>query len=349
MEGNELFDESKILILDDRLEHLLWMDRLLQWAGYKHVEALADQRAAIERAEAIRPDLIILDLVMPGMSGFEVMAKIRESLPPKDYLPILVFTSDESVESRNRALEGGASDFLNKPGEATEILLRVKNFLEARWMHKQLRHHNEILEQRVQERTAELEEARFEALAQLARVAEFHDDETGEHTKRVGDLSARIAERMGLPRNEVELIRVAAPLHDIGKIGVSESILRKPGKLDPDEFEAVKRHTVIGGEILARSRSPVLKLAREIALFHHERWDGAGYCANLKEDQIPVPARIVAIADVYDALTHERPYKPAWTEEQARREIASQRGKQFDPGAVDAFLNGNYVRDRLPA
>ena len=343
------FDESRILILDDRLENLLWLQKLLEWAGYRYVEPVADARRGLETLRTFRPDLIILDLVMPGMTGFEIISKIRETMPANDYLPILVFTSDDSPRSKNKALELGASDFLMKPGDATEILLRVKNFLDARWMHKALHLQNQTLEARVHERTVELEQSRLEALDHLAKVAEFHDDETGEHTKRVGDISAAIAARMGLPADEVQLIRLAAPLHDIGKIGVPQAVLGKPGKLHGHELELVKRHTRIGGDILANSRSPVLRLAREIALFHHEHWDGGGYCAGLKGREIPLAARIVAIADVFDALTHERPYKRAWPTDRALQEIQAHRGEQFDPEAVDAFLDTQRVLTRLMA
>jgi putative two-component system response regulator len=343
------FDESRILILDDRLENLLWLQKLLEWAGYRNVEPIADSRKGLETYRTFQPDLVILDLLMPGMTGFDVISQIRGSMTPNDYLPILVFTNDDSPKSKNKALEIGASDFLMKPGDATEILLRVKNFLDARWMHKELQRQNQGLEARVTERTHELENSRLEALDHLAKVAEFHDDETGEHTKRVGLISAEIGMRMALPEEDVKLIRMAAPLHDIGKIGIAQAILKKPGKLEAEEFDLVKRHTMIGGDILANSRSPVLRLAREIALFHHERWDGSGYCSGLKGDQIPLAARIVAIADVFDALTHERPYKPAWPIDKALSEILSQRGKQFDPEVVDAFMDSQLAEQRFMA
>ncbi|MDQ2731839.1 MAG: HD domain-containing protein [Armatimonadota bacterium] len=219
---------------------------------------------------------------------------------------------------------------MTKPLDSTEVLLRIHNMLETRF-------HSILLEHRVQERTRDLDNAQMETLERLALAAEYRDDDTGLHTRRVGFSAASIAEAMGLPAPQVDLILRAAPLHDVGKIGIADSILLKPGKLSYEEFATMKTHIRIGAKILSGSISPWLQLAEEIALTHHERWDGKGYCG-LESEAIPLSGRIVTVADVFDALTHERPYKDAWSIVDAVAEIKSQRGRQFDPGVVDAFL-----------
>jgi putative two-component system response regulator len=218
------------------------------------------------------------------------------------------------------------------------VRLRVRNLLETRFLHEQLRRHNTSLEERVAERTHELEEARLEMLYRLARAAEFRDDETGRHTLRVGRIAGRIAHMLGLAADARELIAGAAPLHDIGKLGIPDSILLKPDRLDDAERQTVQSHTVIGAEILSGSRFPLLQLAEQIALSHHERWDGLGYPHGLARDRIPLAGRIVAVADVFDALTHDRPYKRAWTVKDALAEIEANASTQFDPCVVEALL-----------
>ena len=211
------------------------------------------------------------------------------------------------------------------------MLLRINNLLEARF-------YNVLLESKVQERTQDLERAQLETLQRLALAAEYRDDDTGLHTKRVGLIASCIAEELGLPSNQVDLILQAAPLHDVGKIGITDAILLKPDKLTDEEFATMQQHTVIGAGMLSGSTSPWLQLAEQIALSHHERWDGKGYPAGLAGKDIPLVGRIVAVADVFDALTHERPYKKAWQEDAAKAEIESKVGSQFDEHVVKAFL-----------
>jgi len=289
------------------------------------------------------PDLVVLDLHMPHMDGFQIMESIRPHIPPNEYLPILVITGDRDSLVRERALSVGARDFLNKPFDVSEVLLRIKNLLETRVLHRQIRRHNEVLEDRVRERTLELAETQVEILNRLALAAEYRDDITGHHAQRVGILAELIARRAGLPEPDVELIRHAAPLHDVGKIGIPDAILMKAGTLTPAEYEVIKSHTAIGGKILSGGRFRLLDSARHIALSHHERWDGGGYLAGLKGTDIPVEGRIVAVADVFDSLTHARPYKGASTPEEAIREIEIGVGTQFDPAMVVAFQQ--VVRD----
>jgi putative two-component system response regulator len=252
-------------------------------------------------------------------------------------VPFLVLTADATEETKRRALSVGARDFLTKPLDQIELLLRVRNLLQVQQLQGRLREQNESLEDEVFERTRDLEQARLEMLDRLALAAEYRDDDTQEHAWRIARSCALLASRLGLPDRGVELIRRAAPLHDIGKIGIPDAILLKPGKLTDLEFERIKTHTTIGAEILSGSRSPLLRLAERIALTHHERWDGLGYPRGLSGDEIPLAGRIVAVADAFDALTHERPYKEAWPLEKAVREILAQAGRQFDPGVVDAF------------
>jgi putative two-component system response regulator len=229
-------------------------------------------------------------------------------------------------------------DFLTKPFDAVEVVLRIKNLLRTRSLHRQLQGQNELLDQKIRKRTAELEDTQVEILERLALAAEYRDDDTGEHTKRVGETAARIAEALGWSKADVELMRRAAPLHDVGKIGISDSILLKPGKLTPEEFELMKTHTTLGAKMLSGGQFPLLKLAEQIALTHHERWDGTGYIG-LSQEAIPLAGRIVTVADVFDALTSERPYKKAWSWNEAIEEIQSQSGRQFDPHVIETFLN----------
>jgi putative two-component system response regulator len=326
-----------VVVIDDEAVNRRLMERILQEAGFGKITLIADS-TRLEQLEEIDPDVICLDLHMPGKDGFTVLEEIRGSLPSLRQVPVLVFTADVSIPSRQKALELGANDFLNKPGEAIEIVLRVRNFLRTRKLYKELESYSLDLENKVQRRTLELYEATEDCLWRLARASEYRDDDTGEHTIRVGVVSSRIARHLGLGAEEVDMIRRAAPLHDIGKIGIPDSILLKPGKLTPEEYAVMRSHVKIGASLLAGSSSKLMLMAEKIALTHHERWDGTGYGLGLSGDEIPLPGRIVAVADVYDALIHDRPYKQAWPQEKAVAEIRSQAGKHFDPQVVEAFL-----------
>jgi putative two-component system response regulator len=253
-------------------------------------------------------------------------------------LPILVVTGDGSVTARRRALSAGAKDFLAKPYDSTEVLLRIRNLLEARFLHLALQAQNDLLEEKVLRRTMELEEAQIEILERLALAAEFRDDATRQHTQRVGQWSARLARKLGLPDAVADLLRRAAPLHDLGKVAVPDGILLKLDRLTHDERRVMQTHTQIGAKILSGSNHPLLQLAEQIALTHHEHWDGGGYTPGMRGEAIPLVSRIVAVVDVFDALTHARPYKQAWPVEQAIKEIESESGRHFDPRVVQAFL-----------
>lgn len=328
---------ARLLIVDDERPNLELLETILKDAGFTHIASTADSRQALPLYLEHRPDLVVLDLKMPHLDGFAVMRQLTSRIPSGNYFPILVITAEITPEAKHEALAEGAKDFLNKPIDTTEVLLRIRNLLTTRFLHQKLESDNEYLEERVRERTFELEEAQVEILRRLALAAEYRDDETGEHTWRVGRVASMVAEGLGLPPNQVELIGRAAPLHDIGKIGIPDRILLKTGLFTAEDFEEMKQHVTIGSSILSGSRSSLLQLAEVVALTHHERWDGTGYM-KLKKEEIPLPGRIVTIADVFDALTHKRPYKEAWPIERAREEIAAQSGKQFDPQVVEIFL-----------
>ena len=336
MSTSRTFRNARILIVDDEPGNVEILKRILGRAGFTRLESTTDSREAAELYVRHRPDLILLDLHMPYLDGLEVMRQLNE-IAEATYLPILILSADETPEAKREALSRGAKDFVSKPFQPDEILLRIRTLLETRFLYIQVQSQNQLLEAKVRERTRALEEAQIEIVERLAMAAEFRDDNTGQHTQRVGQMSALIARQLGMPDTQVALMRRAAPLHDVGKIGIPDAILLKMGKLTPEEFDIVKTHTTIGARILSGGKFPLLRLAEEIAFSHHERWDGTGY-AHIAGTDIPLAGRIVTVADVFDALTQQRPYKPAWPIADAVGEIERQRGRQFDPGVVDAFL-----------
>ena len=329
--------DARILVVDDEAANVQLLERVLSMGGYQNVESTTDPRQVLKLLHSFQPDIILLDLLMPHLDGFAVMASLRSTLPSDSYLPVLVLTADATSETRRRALAGGAKDFLTKPLDVDEVLLRIANMLDTRFLHLQLKAEKGALEDRVQERTKELEDSYIETFERLALAAEYRDDDTGQHTIRVGHTAALLAQELDLPMEKVDILRRAAGLHDVGKIGIPDDILLAPRKLTTEEFEVVKTHTVIGAKILSGSRSPLLSMAEEIAWSHHERWDGRGY-GRLAGEEIPLYGRITTVADVFDALTHKRPYKEAWPLDEAIAEINRQRGDQFDPQVVDAFM-----------
>ncbi len=335
---DEKFLGARILIVDDEEINVRFLNRVLQKAGFQIISGVNDARLALDEVASFKPDLVVLDLHMPWIDGFDILEKLRMTKPVGDFLPVLVLTGDMSSEVRLRALAAGARDFLYKPFDNTEVLLRIRNLLEFRHLHKSLADQNHELEIRVVERTREVEKAKYELLQRLALAAEFRDDVTGDHTRRVGVISHELALHCGMSREDAEVIRLAAPLHDIGKIGISDKVLLKDQPLTPNEYSVMMLHTVMGAKILSGSDNPVMRKAEEIAATHHERWDGGGYPNGLKGEEIPLSGRVVSIADVFDALLYERPYKPAWGWDDAVNEIRKESGKKFDPRLVAAFL-----------
>lgn len=333
----ERIARARILVVDDEADNVRLMQRILEADGYADVRCTQDPRDVTALTAELDPDLILLDILMPEMDGYQVLEALRESDRDDLYRPVLVLTSDSSRQAQRKAWSSGAKDFITKPLSPSEVRMRVRNLLETRMLHRVLSEHNEELEDRVLERTAELEEARLQVLHRLARAAEYRDDDTGQHTRRVGRSAAQIARQLGLSIDEIANLQMAAPLHDVGKIGIPDSILLSAGKLSHADFAIMQTHCVIGADLLSSEDGPLLELAAEIALNHHECWDGSGYPHGLAGEDIPLSGRIVAVADTFDALTHARPYKPAWSVEEAMSELDRLRGCAFDPDVVAAF------------
>jgi putative two-component system response regulator len=327
-----------IVILDDDHIHTTLLEITLRSAGFKNVQSINSPRDLSALLARTEPDLLLLDLNMPFKSGLEVLEDLNQQFEVDERFPVLMLSASERSDMREHALALGAKDFIAKPFRSTEVILRVRNMLETRYFYLAQARQNERLEELVQERTAQLEQSQVEMLIRLARAAEYRDDEAGEHIWRVAQLSAQLARQLGLDEGRVELLLRAARLHDVGKVAIPDSILMKPSQLNQEEFDFVKRHTLVGAELLSGSQSPLLKMAETIALTHHERWDGKGYPRGLKGEAIPLEGRILAVADSFDALTHKRSYRSAQTLEQAVAEIETQSGKQFDPKIVQAFL-----------
>ncbi|MGH7476541.1 MAG: HD domain-containing phosphohydrolase [Longimicrobiales bacterium] len=335
--STEAETDGRILIIDDEEPNVRLLTRILNAAGFTDVHSTTDPRQALPMFRELQPSALLLDLRMPHLDGFAVMRQIVSRIPTGEYFPILVVTGEHDADVKRSALAHGAKDFLTKPYDSVEVVLRVRNLLETREL-------NLRLERRAAERAEQLRVSELEVAERLALTAELRDYGGGAHTWRVGRVAAEIARQYGLEPRAVELIERAAPLHDLGKIGIPDSLLLKPGGLSLEEMDVLKTHTSLGGRILSGGDSAVLQMAEEIALYHHENWDGTGYTPGLGGDSIPLAARIVAVADVYDALTHDRPYKAAWAADEAADWILSQRGQKFDPRAADAFA---AVRTRI--
>ncbi|HAG40274.1 Cyclic di-GMP phosphodiesterase response regulator RpfG [Pseudoalteromonas sp. P1-30] len=310
-------DKPRILIVDDEPANLKVMREVL---GNQYRMSFAKSgAAALALLEKEQPKLILLDIMMPDMNGFEV-CEILKSTPALSHIPIIFVTAlgDESDEFKG--FELGAVDYITKPISPAIVRARVKTHLSL-----------------VQ--AEQLKQAHVDLVHRLGRAAEYKDTDTGEHIARMSQYSKLLALEFGMGEQQAELLRQAAPMHDVGKIGIPDAILLKPGRLTPDEFDHMKQHAAIGAQILANSSSPLLQLAHKLAIEHHEKWDGSGYPNGLKGEQISVEGRIVAIADVFDALTSKRPYKEAWGVEEALEHMQAQAGKHFDPHLINLFVN----------
>ncbi|MGH7650909.1 MAG: HD domain-containing phosphohydrolase [Gemmatimonadaceae bacterium] len=328
---------ARILIVDDQEQNIRLLARILERAGYDHIASTTNPEDVPTIQAQFKPDLVLLDLHMRGKDGFEVLSELLAPERGGQDLAVIMLTADHGTETKRRALALGAKDFVGKPFDSAEVLLRIRNLLETKFLHQTLKSQNSELEQRVAERTRELEQSQLEVLERLAAAVEFRDDDTGEHTKRVGTVSAMLAEAIGLPPATVHLIGRGAPLHDIGKVGIPDNILLKAGPLTGEEFEIMKAHTVIGARMLSNGRSELVRMSQRIALSHHEWWDGSGYPHRTSGQRIPLEARIVAVADFLDALTHDRPYRLAWTIEETLAEIKRGSGSHFDPLVAEAL------------
>ncbi len=342
---------GRVLVVDDEPLNRELLEDLLAPLGYE-VETAQDGEEALRAVRDSPPDVVLLDVMMPGMDGFQVARRLKSGEETRP-IPIVMVTSLTEVADRVRALEAGAGDFLTKPVDKAELRATVAAQVQVKAYHDHMARYQQELQAEVDRRTAELRRAlervaaaSLETIIRLSRAAEYKDEDTGRHVMRMSLSAACIARRLGLPEADVDALRSAAPLHDIGKIGVPDHILLKPGSLTIQEWEIMKQHTRIGGKILQGSDSEVIRLGETIALTHHERWDGTGYPEGLREAGIPLPGRVTAIADVFDALMSKRPYKPAYPAAQALRIIRRERGRHFDPDVVDAFFE---VREEILA
>jgi putative two-component system response regulator len=342
-----VISDAGILVVDDLEANIQLLTRMLVSAGYTSVASTVNPRAVCELHQKNHYDLILLDLQMPGMDGFQVIENLKE-IEPDGYLPVLVITAQPS--HKLRALQAGAKDFISKPFELTEVLARVHNMLEVRLLHKELQNYNDVLEQRVRERTADLMKSYQETIFTLMRAAEHKDEDTAAHAQRIRYFCRELAGLLGLDQEFVNMIFFASPMHDIGKIGIPDHILLKPGAFTPDEWEIMKGHTTMGAHILGRSNSSYLTMGAEIALNHHESWDGRGYPNGKRGEDIPLAARIMYICDIYDALRSKRPYKGTFDHSKSVEIIIHGDNRtesvHFDPAIIELFRqNENKFRD----
>jgi len=328
---------AKILIVDDESANVRLLEKLLQSKGYSNIICSQDPVQALPLYQQHNSDLILLDLDMPVLDGYGVMDQLNQ-LPQNNLPAILVLTAQHAQSYRQRALDNGARDYVTKPFDANELLSRVRNMLEVQIAHKYMRNQNEILEQKVQQRTQAIQETRLQVVRHLGRAAEYRDNETGLHIIRMSKMAALLGKAAGMSDYQCDILLNASPMHDIGKIGIPDKILLKPGKHDADEWEIMQTHAQIGADILSGDNSDLMIMAHEIALTHHEKWNGNGYPNKLKGKSIPLVGRVTAIADVFDALTSERPYKKAWSVEKSLALITEESGQHFDPELVVLFI-----------
>ncbi|HEY8575967.1 MAG TPA: HD domain-containing phosphohydrolase [Devosia sp.] len=326
----------RVLIVDDSRSSLAMIGTLVEAATSADVDTTTRPSEALRLSQATQYDLVLVDHVMPEMDGVEFTTALRVR-PSYQLVPIIMVTSDMDRNTRIEAIRAGATDFVNKPFDPTELQARVANLLSLRAAQVELADRATWLAREVELATAHLLAREEEIIWRLARAIEYRDGDTGEHVSRVAQISQLIASGMGLSSERCRMIYLAAPLHDIGKIGIADAILGKPGKLTPEEFATMREHVTIGARILENGSSELIRTAELIAQSHHERWDGTGYPDKLSGNDIPVEARIVAIADVFDALCSERPYKAAWPVDKAYAEVLASSGSHFDPACVEAF------------
>lgn len=339
----------KILIVDDDERNLKLMGAILTKHGYSF-ETAKNGFETLEKVKAVHPDLIFLDIMMPEMDGYEACRRLKNNFQT-EHIPVVMVTALEDRNSRLEALNAGANDFLTKPIESMELMVRAKNLLRVKGYSDFLKKHNEILDCQVEIRTTQLKESYIDTVLRLTRTAEYKDLETANHIKRSGYYATVIARDFGWPADKTENIVYAAPMHDIGKIGIPSEILLKPTRLSPEEFELMKTHTIIGQNILSGSVSNILQMAELIAVSHHERWDGTGYPKCLKHESIPIEGRIYNICDQYDAIRSKRPYKPAIEHKETVKIITEGDDRvkpwHFDPQVLEAFKHSADEFDKI--
>jgi putative two-component system response regulator len=341
-------EDAAVLVVDDAPVNCVRLRKILEDAGYRSVTAEVDPWKVADLVATLEPHAVLLDLEMPDLDGFGVLQLITKEVGPEIATRVLLMAVEITDELVDRAKRAGAFDVLSKPLIPAEVVLRTRNAIWSAQAERRQQTAFAELEALVRARTDELEATQVEILKRLALAAEYRDDDTGGHQQRVGEMSGRLAQTLGLSQAVADMIARAAPLHDVGKIGIPDIILLRPGRLDPEEMAVMRTHTTIGHRMVSGDH-PLLWLAGEIALTHHERWDGSGYPRGLAGEDIPLPGRIVAVADVYDILLSNRRYRVAWSNQQASAEILGQSGRQFDPRVVDAFLSiaGDTVDRRV--
>lgn len=323
----DTYEPTRVLVVDDEPFISRLLQRNLTMAGYACLTASnADEAWATLQTHDCA--LVISDITMPGRSGLDLLRQIRKEMPQ---VAVIMLTGVDDRATAISALESGAYGYLIKPFDENEIQIGVVNALRRRELEMMRDNYENSLEEEVRQRTSQIRQREEEIVLRLAQAAEYRDDETGEHIRRVGQFASELARLLGWSETETDNIGLAAPMHDIGKMGIPDAILRKPGKLTPEEFGIIKTHPEIGGRILERSKIPLLKMAFDIALGHHEKWDGSGYPRGLRGTEIPESARIVAVCDVYDALVHDRIYRRAYPKDEALAIMSESNGKHFDP------------------
>ena len=327
---DDIESKQTILIVDDTPQNIDILNNVLNM-DYKIRVAINGEKAlAISRSDN-PPDLILLDVMMPGMDGYQVCEQLKSDYTTRQ-IPIIFVTAKGEVKDETRGFELGAIDYITKPVSPPIVQARVRT-------HLALCDQNKMLSDKVRQRTKELDDTRMEIIRRLGLAAEFKDNETGMHVIRMSYYSKLIGSAIGMEKEACENLFNASPMHDLGKIGIPDHILLKPGKLDGDEWTLMKKHAEYGSRIIGEQDSEILQMAGTIAITHHEKWDGSGYPNGLKGEEIPLVGRICAIADVFDALTTERPYKKAWSVEDAVELISNEKGKHFDPELSDTFLS----------
>lgn len=329
---------SRILVVDDKPANVMLLEQLLEEEGYENIFSTTDPREVVDLYQKENIDMILLDIRMPYMDGIEVMYALKEVVGNDDYLPILVLTAQTDMETRQQALAAGARDFLTKPFQPWEVFQRIHNLLETRHFYMSQRDRAQLLGEEVKKQTQKIRDTQLEVVRRLGRAGEYRDNETGAHVVRMSQSCRLLALKAGLGEEFADLILQASPMHDVGKIGIPDKILLKPGRLTPEEREIMETHVEIGVDIIGDFDSDMLEMARRIAATHHEKWDGTGYPNGLSGEEIPVEGRISAICDVFDALTSERPYKEAWPMNSAIEYLKAHSGTHFDPGLLEMFI-----------